>query len=330
MTQNHKISIMKIKIKSHFVMFIPIFVFFGCTSNDSAKTNYLDNDQKKKEAHFHHVHLNTTSPEHTLIFYENFFGANRIKYRNKSKALFTEKSFILLDSINQKPISNLGSSLWHIGWAGVDAQSEFQWRVKEGIDVQTPLTELLIRRTASQVDTTHYMYFWGPSREIIEIYTGNKNHRFEHVHLLASDLEASIEWFKKNLGLTPIYQEPILFHGTHMTIFHVDNVNLILSAKPFPDSKNSLFTDEVWPKEGFKATEGTAVDHIAFSYEEIDQIFNQFKSSGLEIVKGISKDKTHGLNSFFVLGPDSLMVEIVKEKSIPSGIWSNDPSITDK
>ena len=174
------------------------------------------------------------------------------------------------------------------------------------------------------------MYFWGPSREIIEIYTGNKNHRFEHVHLLASDLEASIEWFKKNLGLTPIYQEPILFYGTLMTIFHVDNVNLILSAKPFPDSKNSLFTDEVWPKEGFKATEGTAVDHIAFSYEEIDQIFNQFKSSGLEIVKGISKDKTHGLNSFFVLGPDSLLVEIVKEKSIPSGIWSNDPSITDK
>ena len=74
MTQNHKISIMKIKIKSHFVMVIPIFVFFGCTSNDSAKTNYLDNDQKKKEAHFHHVHLNTTSPEHTLVFYENFFG----------------------------------------------------------------------------------------------------------------------------------------------------------------------------------------------------------------------------------------------------------------
>jgi len=271
-------------------------------------------------AHFHHVHLNSAHPERTIAFYEHYFGANRINYRNKSKALFTEKSFILIDSVKNAPLSNLGSSLWHIGWSGVDGASEFQWRVQDGIAVQTPLTPLIANSSLPH-DTSYYMYFRGPDRELIEVYTGNRNHRFEHVHLLSSNIETTTAWFKNNLGLTPLFSKAIPFYGVQMNIFKVDNVNLILFARQNPPVETAFLTDEIWPKAGLRVTDGTAIDHIAFSYETIEPVMEQMKSSGLPIVRNITTDPALGLTSFFVRGPDGLLVEIVKEKPVPEGIW---------
>jgi catechol 2,3-dioxygenase-like lactoylglutathione lyase family enzyme len=271
-------------------------------------------------AHFHHVHLNVTNPELTITFYEKFFGANRISYKSKSKSLFTERSFILMDSVKVKPPTNIGSSLWHIGWAGVDGYSEFQWRVKDGIEVQTPLTKLVVDPSRPE-DSTHYMYFWGPDRELIEVYTGSRNHLFEHVHLLATDIEATTAWFKEYLGLTPTFAKAVSFLGLLLNIIRVDNVNIIIFAKPAPDIQIEALPEEVWPKEGFKITDGTAIDHIGFSYESIGPVFQRMRSSGVPIVRGMQTNPKHGLTGFFVRGPDGLLIEIVKEKPVPEGIW---------
>ena len=303
-----------------FALLIPLITIFGLSSERQSYDNIRILMDGQNAAHFHHVHLNVTSPENTLAFYEKFFGANRISYRDRSKALFTERSFILLDSVKVKPSTNLGSSLWHMGWAGVDGYSEFQWRVKEGIEVQTPLTKLIPDPSRPQ-DTTHYMYFWGPDRELIEIYTGSRNHRFEHIHLLATNIETTSSWFKEHLGLTPYFEKAIIFYGMLLNIIRVDNVNIIIFAKPSPDVQIAALPNEVWPKEGFKVTDGTAIDHIGFSYESIEPVLKKMKSSGLQIVKDIKTDSKHGLTSFFVRGPDKLLIEIVKEKAIPEGIW---------
>ena len=271
-------------------------------------------------ANFHHVHLRVTNPDTTIAFYEKYFGSVLINYRGKSKALFTERSFILFDSVKPEPPSNIGSSLWHIGWSGVDGNSEFNWRVAQGIEVQTPLTPL-IANPSKPKDTSYYMYFSGPSHELIEVYTGNRNHRFEHIHLLASNMEATTNWFRVNLGLITRFPKPINFYGVLMNIFQVDNINIIIFAKPTPDTEISFLTQDVWPKEGFKATDGTSIDHIAFSYESIEPVFKKMKSSGVEIVRNIKTDTAFGLSSFFVRGPDNLLIEIVKEKPVPEGIW---------
>ena len=115
-------------------------------------------------AHFHHVHLNATDPKATIAFYKKFFGANDVRYRGLSDGLFSEKSFILLTKVTTPPPIGLGTSLWHIGWAGVDGPSEFAWRTKEGIGVQTPVTPF---------GSNYYMYFWGPDHEVIEIWTAS-------------------------------------------------------------------------------------------------------------------------------------------------------------
>lgn len=263
-------------------------------------------------ARFHHVHLNVTDRDSTLAFYEHFFGANPIEYRDRGRALFTERSFLLLTEVEAPPRENAGTTLWHIGWAGVHGPTEFEWRVAEGIGVQTPLSEL---------GANHYMYFWGPDRELVEIYTGSRNHRFEHVHLLATDLDASLAWFSDHLGLEPNGPNRML-SGTRMRLntIRVDNVNLILFEVPPPGEEPAyLLPDEIGPD--FEPTEGRALDHIAFSFIEIAPVMQKMQIAGVEIVRPITADPEYGLKSFFVRGPDGLLVEIVEEAGVPEGIW---------
>ncbi len=268
---------------------------------------------------FHHVHLNVADPAETIQFYQRFFGATGVKYRGVSDALFTEKSFILLNTVEAPPPSHLATSLWHIGWAGVDGPSEFEWRANAGIEVQTPLTPL---------GSNHFMYFWGPDREVIEVYTGSKKHRFEHVHLLSSDVERTIQWFVDHVGLTPRgptvrwgVSGSTLTGGFSWNLIRVDNVNLIVFGAPGPgDPRPEWLPDEVGDE--FVPTDGTAIDHIAFSYADITPVYERMRGTGVEIVRPIATDPEHGLTSFFVRAPDRLLVEIVQEKPVPDGIWN--------
>ena len=240
-----------------------------------------------------------------------------MKYRRVSDALFTEKSFILLRKVATSPSSNLGSSLWHIGWAGVDGPSEFAWRTQEGIEVQTPITPL---------GSNHFMYFWGPSREVIEVFTGSRNHRFEHVHLIVGDAAATIRWFVDHLGLTP--RGPTLpwasgpLPGSFLwNLIRVDNVNLIVFGLPRAgDPKPAWVPDEVGDE--LTATDGTAIDHIAFSYPDIGPVYDRMVRAGIEIVHPISTSEEYGLTSFFVRAPDNLLVEIVEARHVPEGMWN--------
>lgn len=258
------------------------------------------------KANFHHVHLNVIDRHATIAFYQKYFGAKLVKYRGRTDALFTEKSFLLMDQVNGTPPTHVGSSLWHIGWSGVDGQSEYDWRVKEGIEVHTSVTPL---------GDNHWMYFYGPNKEVVEVFTGNKNHTFEHIHLLSTDIDKTMNWFELHLGLTAVNEEAQqwgngLFKWNYLL---VDNVNVYVYGKPIEERS--------WFPAKFKPTDGTAIDHIGFSFENIEPIFEQMKSAEVEIVKDIKIDPVHDLKSFFVRGPDHLLVEIVEEKAIPEGIW---------
>jgi catechol 2,3-dioxygenase-like lactoylglutathione lyase family enzyme len=262
--------------------------------------------------HFHHVHLNVTDPKATIAFYQKFFGANEVKYRGLSDALFTEKSFILLTRVSTPPPTNLGTSLWHIGWAGVDGGSEFAWRTREGIGVQTPLTPL---------GGNHYMYFWGPDREVIEVYTGSKNHRFEHFHLLASNLSKTLGWFQEHLGLTPRMPADSKLAGVPINLLRIDNVNLYIMERPASGQPRPAWLPaEVG--DSFPVTEGTAIDHVAFSLVDVTPVLRRMRRAGLAIVRPLARSREYGLTSFFVRGPDGLLVEIVQEAPVPEGVWA--------
>lgn len=73
----------------------------------------------------------------------------------------------------------------------------------------------------------------------------------------------------------------------------------------------------------FRPTAGSAIDHLAFSFERIEPVLARMKAAGVQIVRDIEIDPEHGLTSFFVLGPDKLLVEVVQERPVPEGIWTS-------
>ena len=263
-----------------------------------------------EQAHFHHIGLNSTNPDATIEFYTRHLSANRVKYHGAVDAVYTERSFFLIDKVDTPPPSLPTTAISHIGWSGKDGPSEYEWLKGQGIEFHTPVTAL---------GTNYYMYFYGVNRELLEIYTGGQHHRFNHIHLYATDVNVTAQWFVDHLGLEgrgarPRPDDPnrIWSNGVRS-----DNVGIVIFAKPVVGGR--LWEDEMTAE--FEPTKGHAIDHIAYSYRDIEPVFARLKGAGVEIATPIATDPVTGVSSFFVLAPDKLLVEIVQEKPIPEGIW---------
>ena len=263
------------------------------------------------DAHFHHIHFNVMDIGESIQFYQRYLGAVPIKYHKVSDAVFTERSFFLFNQVDSPPFSEPKTAIMHIGWGGVDGPNEYEWLKREGVEFQTAVTAL---------GSNYYMYFYGKDRELLEIYTGAKNHRFNHIHLWAKDVNETTQWFIDNLGLTarsrtrPKPEDP---NGRWANSVRSDNVGIVIYGLPEKGASRR-------PKEmgdEFVPTAGSAIDHIAYSYRNIEPVFDRMKKAGVEIVQPIQDSQYYEHKSFFVMAPGKILVEIVQEKPLPEGIW---------
>lgn len=269
-------------------------------------------------AHFHHVRLNVTDVARTRQFYRRVLGAVPVKFRGTADALLTERSFILLNEVAEAPPHDLRSGIWHIGWGGVDVASEYEWWRERGIDIHTPLSPLPGR-------DNFYFYINGPDKELVEINTMG-HHRFAHVHLFASDVNATTDWYAQHLGLRPrrahVPQpegDMSTLAGIWMNVFRADNVTLIVFGKPDVEPSPPWWPDE--PLREIVPTAGRAIDHIAFSYRQLEPVYERMQQAGVVIVQPIKLQPELKLKSFFVLAPDNVLVEIVEARPLPEGVW---------
>lgn len=269
----------------------------------------------QEQARFHHVHLNVIDPPATMRFYERVFGAVPVKFMGRTDALYTERSFILMTQVAAAPPRAIRSGIWHIGWGGVDVPNEYEWWKARGIKIHTKLYQL---------GGGWVTYFDGPDGERIEINTQG-HHRFSHVHLLAADPNKTVQWYADNLHLLLRRREvPKPADLTQVRAwsnsFNCDNVNFIAYHQP-----NDRPTPPWWDEEplvAFQTSRGRPIDHLAFSFRDLEAAFSRMKAAGVEIVEPIAvRPDDGGLKSFFVNAPDRVLVEIVESKPIPEGIW---------
>lgn len=275
-------------------------------------------EQNVEPARFHHVRLNVLDPEQSIRFYCRVFGAVPIQFRGGPPALFTERSFILFNQVETPPDPTLNTGIWHIGWGGVDVKGLYEWWKSRDVDIHTPLSPLPGR-------DNFYMYLSGPDKELIEINTMG-HHRFGHVHFFCDDVNAATAWYAKHLGLMPRRAEVPKPGGDMSTLFGIwmntiqcDNVTMIFFGKPDVDPSPPWWPDP--PLKEIQPTAGRPIDHIAFSYRQIEPVYERMKAGGANIVQPIQFDERLKLKSFFALGPDGVLVEIVEAKPIPEGIW---------
>ena len=269
--------------------------------------------QEATPANFHHVHLNVTDPDRSIAFYTKIFGAIETHYANTARALFTERSFILLNEVELPPATELKSGLWHIGWGGVDVPNEYEWFKSQGVSIHTPLYAL---------GRGHVIYLEGPDQELIEVNTTG-HHRFGHVHLFAEDVNVTTNWYARHLGFTPreahVPKPDLSKVRAWSNAFTSDNVRFIVYGQPNYEPRPPWWPFE--PLTAFEPTQGRAIDHIAFSYRDIRPVYERMKRDGVTIVEPVADRPEYNHKSFFVLAPDKVLVEIVEAKPIPEGIW---------
>jgi catechol 2,3-dioxygenase-like lactoylglutathione lyase family enzyme len=263
-------------------------------------------------AHFHHVHVKSTDPAKTQEFYEKTFGAQPVRFKDRTDGLFTSRGFILINRVAQRPKDLETTAIRHIGWAGVDGPNEFARLKEKGAEFHTPLTPL---------GTNWFFYIFGPDREIAEVYTGDQNHLFNHVHLSVDDVAKTADWYERILGMRfppgakgPRPTDPKARWGSSARL---DGVSFVLIYKDhyYADSEHRLPVGRV-----LQTTQGSPIDHIAFSYENIAPEFERMKAAGVTITEPIA-ERRDGVKSFFVAGPDAVSIEIVEAKPIPDGLW---------
>jgi catechol 2,3-dioxygenase-like lactoylglutathione lyase family enzyme len=278
--------------------------------------------QQGNEVHFHHFHLNVVNRQASIDFYRRIFGAVPVRFGGRVDAAFTERSFILFTEVPSPAAAGLDTGIWHLGWGGVDGPREYDTLVAKGVAFQTPVTPL---------GRSHYMYAFGPDKEVLEIWTGYQNHRYGHVHLVAADPVATVRWYAETLGIglrpqadgRPTTPDSIPAPGPasagSSVLQNVDNVQIIVFRQPSSEPVPPLWAGNR-PIDTLQPTRGRAVDHIAFSYRRIQPVYDRLSKMGVEITDSIAV-RPEGFRSFFVRGPDNVTIEIVEAKPIPDSSW---------
>jgi catechol 2,3-dioxygenase-like lactoylglutathione lyase family enzyme len=252
---------------------------------------------------FHHVHLNVSDIARTSKFYQETFGVVPVQYNERAPALMAERSFIFLDRVAGPIASQLETGVIHLGWGGVDGPSEYAQLQGRGIEFYTPLTPFL---------NGHYMYLYGPDREVVEIWTVEKHHRFNHIHLLSPNPKATAQWFARvtNAAVSAGPGEGL------PNYWKVDFGDVALDI--LPD------TSPFRPRERtgqIKPTDGSGIDHLAFSFPDLDRAMARVKAAGIPIERTIAVDEIYRTRSLFIRSPEAVLVELIEAKPLPESVW---------
>lgn len=264
--------------------------------------------------HFHHVHVNTMYPELAIQWYTRHFECERAKFGGED-ALRVGKAWILFQKVDQPPPWKITTALYHIGWGATDPKADYQKFLAAGARIQSPLMDLG-EGLPLPLGQRFFMYLWGPDNVMIEDITANSN-QYNHVHLLSEDPVAAGEWYAREFGFPhraqPASKAPRYFNGLQIgptSGFNIDNVNVPI----FPmELARELFPADWEGRPHPDSPRGHALDHFAFSCEDLDAMLARLRRNGVKIVEEPRTSFNGAMRSAFIEGPDRVIIELVED-----------------
>ena len=258
----------------------------------------------------HHVHLNVRDVRETIAFYEKFFGAREVWLNDHESALWADPILILLDEVGGDFPDTLEMGLEHVGLGVADPVKWFDDASREGLEIDTrngaptaavsmPLPEQLSPFVDPGVDTFSYVYVRGPNRERIEVWSGLD--RFRHVHFMTREVDETVAWYAQLLNATPLVASASVTFGLGNGLSLAGGVQLFYASMPA--------TGEFVP------TDDRPLGHIAFSVSDLDAMLARSEQLSIGVVTSVARTE-HGFRSFFVRGPDRVLIEFVEAGSI--------------
>jgi catechol 2,3-dioxygenase-like lactoylglutathione lyase family enzyme len=114
---------------------------------------------------------------------------------------------------------------------------------------------------------------------------------FDRVQVNVADPQAAAQWYAKNLvgRVTTVDSVPAVAFGETTILFSKAEGKIAGSV-------------------------GSAVDHLGFSYEDLDATMKRFSGSGVKIVSGIEKDGP--IRYAFINDPWSTLIEVVEDPDL--------------
>jgi catechol 2,3-dioxygenase-like lactoylglutathione lyase family enzyme len=265
--------------------------------------------------HLHHVHLNVQHREASLQFYEKHFNAKRILLNGATEALQATPTLLLFDEHESAPNGNLPTALQHMGWGTEDTAAWYEAAHARGLSPDTRGFTLFNTNETPTVgepgsgaiialsgavpacfpvpDVAAYMYVLGPDQERIEVWSGAEG-RVNHVHFTTADLAATSGWFQQFLGLPGAV--PLLSYQ-----FFLDDI--------------LFFFEPIGAAADYENTDDHTLAHVAFAVTSLDAWQKRVNDLQIEVVA--EPAAAHGWNSFFVRGPDGLLIELVEAAKNP-------------
>lgn len=270
-------------------------------------------DPKDMTVHLHHVHLNVGSRAASMGFYEKHLAAKRITLNDVSDALLASPTLLLLDEQSKPPVSKLPTALQHVGWGSKDVGAWYASAHAQGVAPDTRGGTLFNTDETPTIgepgsgkensralgleggacglpaqDAFSYMYILGPDMERIEVWSG-VDQRVNHVHFTSATLAATARWYQQFLGVT----------GTATADFAAFMLDDIL-----------FFFEPVGRSTDYEPTDDHVLGHIAFSVTDLEAWRTRALDLKIEIVA--QPTEVHGFKSFFVRGPDRVLIELVQ------------------
>jgi catechol 2,3-dioxygenase-like lactoylglutathione lyase family enzyme len=257
----------------------------------------------QENGHFHHLHMDVSDIEETVAFYQETFGVVAIDYAGHAPALMADRGFLLMEEMPRGEIRNHQlTGLTHAGWGSFDAVMEYARLRDRGVEFYTPLTPLS--------PETHYMYLYGPDHEVIEIFDPAPHHNMNHVHQMALDPEAALQWYKDNVN--PVLENEVRGETANALFFDTLLFSLEVVGGQFTPRENT---------GALEPTDGSHLDHLAFAFDDLDAAYERMRRLGTVIDTPITVDEKYGFRYFFTHVPNGVRVEFVEAPSWPDAAW---------
>jgi catechol 2,3-dioxygenase-like lactoylglutathione lyase family enzyme len=236
------------------------------------------------DANYHHVHLTAPSPEEAAQWYIKNMGCEALATRKDAARCGTVQ---LLFYRRPPKGGSEGTGMHHIGFSFLNLAQKMKELEAAGVKIVTPMRE-------GRLKTGFVEDPWGTRIEVVE---DAESLGFYHVHLHSPDPEQTLKWYQNAFGGQMQKRKLTGVDGLLYGSFWV------LATKPAAQELP------------LQPTDGRAVDHLGFSFANLDASVAELKGKGIkfrEDVRSVTNAAGETLKIAFLIGPDDVTIELVQ------------------
>ena len=126
--------------------------------------------------------------------------------------------------------------------------------------------------------------------------------RCDHIHLIAADVEETVQWYCRVLGARITFQGT--FCGSQVYYLDIAGMTFIVFGR---------LENDVAPLPGTLAPK-FGVDHFGFSVGDLDQVIVELRSHNVNILEGPLTVRP-GLRIAYIVGPDQIRIELCERRA---------------